>query len=95
MNGIERTETTNKNGKVTITTKYIVKKDGSSVAIVRRKPPTTPHSGSPTSIEPPSEVGDQRPQPLLPVLRCLLCAKALWRHGSKPDSDTQRCREVH
>ena len=43
MNGIERTETTNKNGKVTITTKYIVKKDGSSVAIVRNKPRTTPY----------------------------------------------------
>jgi hypothetical protein len=38
MGGIERTETLNKNGKLTITTKYIVKKDGSSVAVVRSKP---------------------------------------------------------
>jgi len=53
MNGIERTETTDKNGKVTITTKYIVKKDGSSVAIVRSKPRTTPHYGPPTSTERP------------------------------------------
>jgi hypothetical protein len=53
MNGIERTETTNENGQVTITTKYIVTKDGSSVAIVRRKPRTTPHSGPPNSTERP------------------------------------------
>jgi hypothetical protein len=38
MSGIERTETIDKSGKSTITTKYIVRKDGSSVAIVRRKP---------------------------------------------------------
>ena len=38
MSGIERTETLNINGKVTITTKYIVKKDDSSVAVVRSKP---------------------------------------------------------
>ena len=37
MSGTERTETNNKDGRVTITTKYIVKKDGSSVAIVRTK----------------------------------------------------------
>ena len=37
MNGTERTETKNKDGTVTITTKYISKKDGSSVAIVRTK----------------------------------------------------------
>ena len=37
MSGTERTETKNKDGTVTITTKYIIKKDGSSVAIVRTK----------------------------------------------------------
>ena len=37
MSGAERTETNNKDGTVTITTKYIIKKDGSSVAIVRTK----------------------------------------------------------
>jgi hypothetical protein len=40
MAGIERTEAIDKSGRVTITTKYIVKKDGSSVAIVRSKPST-------------------------------------------------------
>jgi hypothetical protein len=37
MSRIERKET-NKGGTVTITTKYIIKKDGSSVAVVRSKP---------------------------------------------------------
>jgi hypothetical protein len=37
MSRTERKETNNKNGTVTITTKYIVKKDGSSVAVVRTK----------------------------------------------------------
>jgi len=36
MNRTERTETNNKDG-VTITTKYIIKEDGSSVAVVRTK----------------------------------------------------------
>jgi hypothetical protein len=55
MSGIERTEATDKSGKVTITTKYIVKKDGSFVAIVRSKPstkqppPTDPDRGEPTT----------------------------------------------
>ena len=38
MSRTERTETTNKDGTVTITAKYITKKDGSSVAVVRSKP---------------------------------------------------------
>jgi hypothetical protein len=38
MSGTEQTETTNKDGTVTITAKYIIKKDGSFVAIVRSKP---------------------------------------------------------
>ena len=37
MSGTEQTETNNKDGPVTITTKYIIKKDGSSVAVVRTK----------------------------------------------------------
>jgi hypothetical protein len=41
MSGFERTETNNKDGSVTITTKYIVKRDAGgshkSVAIVRTK----------------------------------------------------------
>jgi hypothetical protein len=37
MSGTERTETNNKDGTVTITTKYIIKKDRASVAIVRTK----------------------------------------------------------
>ena len=37
MNRTERTETNNKDGTVTITTKYIIKQDGSSVAVVRTK----------------------------------------------------------
>ena len=37
MSKTERTETSNKDGTATITTKYIIKKDGSSVAIVRSK----------------------------------------------------------
>lgn len=37
MSGTERTETNNKDGTVTITTKYTTKKDGSSVAVVRTK----------------------------------------------------------
>jgi hypothetical protein len=37
MSRTERTETKNKDGTVTITTKYIIKKDGSSVAVVRTK----------------------------------------------------------
>jgi hypothetical protein len=53
MNRIERTETINKNGKVTITAKYIVKKDGSSVAIVGSRPRMAPHFGAPTSTERP------------------------------------------
>jgi hypothetical protein len=36
MSRTERTET-DKEGTVIITTKYIIKKDGSSVAVVRRK----------------------------------------------------------
>ena len=36
MSRIERKET-NKGGTVTITTKYIIKKDGSSMAVVRTK----------------------------------------------------------
>ena len=43
MSGTERSETKNKDGTVTITTEYIIKKDGSSVAIVR----TTGNSPSP------------------------------------------------
>jgi hypothetical protein len=37
MSGAERRETNNKDGTVTITAKYIIKKDGSSVAVVRTK----------------------------------------------------------
>jgi hypothetical protein len=37
MSRTERTETNNKDGRVTVTTKYIIKRDGSSVAIVRTK----------------------------------------------------------
>ena len=37
MSGTERTETNNKDGTVTVTTKYIINKDGSSVAVVRTK----------------------------------------------------------
>lgn len=38
MSRTEGTETNNKDGTVTITTKYIINKDGSSVAVVRAKP---------------------------------------------------------
>jgi len=34
MSGTERTQTNNKDGTVTITTKYMIKKDGASVAVV-------------------------------------------------------------
>ena len=37
MSRTERTEINNKDGTVTITTKYIITKDGSSVAVVRTK----------------------------------------------------------
>jgi hypothetical protein len=37
MSGTERTGTNNKDGTVTITTKYIITKDGSSAAVVRTK----------------------------------------------------------
>jgi len=39
MRKIERRETRDKTGAATITTKYIVKNDGSSVAVVRAKVP--------------------------------------------------------
>jgi hypothetical protein len=37
MSTTERTETKNKDGTVKITMRYIIKKDGASVAIVRTK----------------------------------------------------------